>query len=415
MPDNPPPADSDGPPPALPPQAAPVPPPALPVPAESAVPPDPDTVPIDLSQTHPLTRTDVQRRPAPELTAPRPPRPGFREAVLWTVFYGGVLQVVLAVGLGLVTVVVQAVRSGDPQTYLAKLTQPDFQQSDEAKQLNLLSQKLFLTAFPLTGIAFGYLMIRWTAGRQWKRRLAVRRPGLAHVILTVLGVPAVAALSDAVYRLAVRAHLPSFGYLEELNKFIAELPLGFGVLVIGLGPGVAEELWCRGFLGRGLVARYGYVGGVLLSSLFFGLMHVDPPHVAATFVMGICLHFTYLTTRSLWMPMLVHFFNNSLGVFTVTLWKDNTLGKLIDKPDVMIYPASLILALAVGLALYRSRVRLVPEPGASEPAWQPDFPGVEYPPPESGTRVEHPRSDGLSLVCVAVAVLIFAAAIVRSL
>jgi membrane protease YdiL (CAAX protease family) len=415
MPDHPPPADSDGSTPALPPSAEPVPPPALPVPAESAVPPDPDAVPIDLSQAHPLTRTSVQQRPTPELTAPRPPQPGFWGALLWTIFYGGVLQVVLAIGLVLVTVVVLAVQSGDPQAYVAKLTQTGFQQSDEAKQLNFLFQKLFLAAFPLTGMAFGYLMIRLTAGRQWKRRLAVRRPGLAHAILTVLGVPAVAVLSDAAYRLAVRGGVPGLGYLEELNKFISELPVGFGVLVIGLGPGVAEELWCRGFLGRGLVARYGYVGGVLLSSFFFALMHVDPPHVVATFVMGICLHFTYLTTRSLWMPMLMHFLNNSLGVFSATLWKDTALGKLIDKPDQTVYPAALILALAVGLALYRSRARLVAAAGAAEPAWRPDFPGVEYPPPESGTRVEHPGPDLPSLVCVAVAVVMFAAALFLSL
>jgi membrane protease YdiL (CAAX protease family) len=415
MPDNLPPADSDGSTPALPPWAEPVPPLALPVPAESAVPPDPDAVPIDLSQAHPLTQAGVQQRPTPELTAPRPPHPGFWGAVLWTIFYGLVLQVVLALGVGLVAVVVGAARSGDPQAYLAKFSQPDFQKSDVFKQFNLLYQKLFLTTFPLTGVAFGYLMIRLTAGRQWKRRLAVRRPGLAHVILTLLGVPGLVVLSDAIYRLAVRAGVPGFGLPEELNKFIAELPVGFGVLVVGLGPGVAEELWCRGFLGRGLVARFGYVGGVLLTSLFFGLMHVDPPHVLATVVMGICLHFTYLTTRSLWMPMLVHFLNNSLDVFSITLWKDTALGNLIDKPDETIYPAALLLTLAVGLALYRSRARLVPEPGAAEPAWKPDFRGVEYPPPESGTRVEHPAPDGLSLACVAVAVVIFAASLFLSL
>jgi membrane protease YdiL (CAAX protease family) len=385
------------------------------VPAESAVPPDPDAVPIDLSQALPLTQAGVQQRPPPELIAPRAPQPGFWGAFLWTIFYGGVLQVVLAIGLVLVAIVVLAVQSGDPQAYITKLTQKDFLQSDEGTQLNLLFQKLFFAAYPLTGMTFGYLMIRLTAGRQWKRRLAVRRPGLTHMVLTVLGVPALAALSDAVYRLVVRAGVPNLGLVEELNKVISELPVGFGVLVIGLGPGVAEELWCRGFLGRGLVARYGYVGGVLLTSFFFGLMHFDPPHVAAAFVMGLCLHFTYLTTRSLWMPMLLHFLNNSLSVFSVTLWKDTALGKLTDKPHETVYPAALILAVAVGVALYRSRTRLVPAAGAAEPAWQPDFPGVEYPPPESGTRVEHPPPDLPSLVCVAVAVLIFAAALFLSL
>src|SRR5208337_4060578 len=87
---------------------------------------------------------------------------------------------------------------------------------------------------------------------------------------------------------------------DEMQKGFTQWPVWFGVLVVGLGPALNEELFCRGFLGRGLLGRYGTVGGILLTSLFFGLLHLDPPHVVATFVMGCCLHFTYLMTRSLW-------------------------------------------------------------------------------------------------------------------
>ena len=50
------------------------------------------------------------------------------------------------------------------------------------------------------------------------------------------------------------------------------------------------------------------------------------------------------------------------------------------------------LGFVVALAFYKSRARLAPPPGGAEPAWQPHFPGVEYPPPGSDTRVVHPRA-----------------------
>src|SRR5207249_3638911 len=113
--------------------------------------------------------------------------------------------------------------------------------------------------------------------------------------------------------------LPSMHYQESLEKMFGALPWWYGVLVVGLAPGVSEELWCRGFLGRGLVGRYGPVAGVLLTSLFFGALHLDPPHVVATFCMGAALHVVYLFTRCLWLPILIHFLNNSLAVLTTVV------------------------------------------------------------------------------------------------
>ena len=53
--------------------------------------------------------------------------------------------------------------------------------------------------------------------------------------------------------------------------------------------------------------------------------------------------------------------------------------------------SALVLMLAVGLALYQSRARLVRrEEPLFVPPWQPPHPGVALPPPGSGTAVSHP-------------------------
>jgi len=189
-------------------------------------------------------------------------------------------------------------------------------------------------------------------------------------------------------------------------------PLWFGVLTIGLGPGLGEELWCRGFLGRGLVGRYGYFVGVLLTSFFFGLLHLDPAYAVVTAGMGVCLHYVYLMTRSLLMPMMLHFLNNSFGVLS-TRFAD--LGAADAEPGSLglpVYLSVVILTAAVAWALYSSRARLAPQMGnGSAPSWEPTYAGVAYPPKDSGTIVVRPRPEALSLACVVLGIVTLLAAL----
>src|SRR5262249_4987012 len=211
--------------------------------------------------------------------------------------------------------------------------------------------------------------------------------------------PAIVVLANGVYALARRC-LPGLADLlgvplpgmEEMVKEFGTWPVALSVLLIGAGPGLSEELWCRGFLGRGLVGRYGPVLGVLFTAFYFGLLHVDPRQGTMAAVMGVALHFVYLTTRSLWMPMLLHFLNNSLTVIGAHYGHGlEVLDKDPEKIPPDVYLAAGALFAAVAWALYRSRARLAAADGTDSPPWRPPFPGAAYPPPGSGTAVVRPR------------------------
>src|SRR5207253_8679607 len=136
-----------------------------------------------------------------------------------------------------------------------------------------------------------WAVARLVVGRDWRKQLALRLPTLSHAVLAVLALPGIMLTSQLVY-LAAHRWLPTFNYQQSMEELFGGWPLWASILIIGIGPGVMEELWFRGFLGRGLVGSYGRVAGVLLTSLFFGLMHLDPPHVVVTFVIGAALHVT---------------------------------------------------------------------------------------------------------------------------
>jgi membrane protease YdiL (CAAX protease family) len=241
-----------------------------------------------------------------------------------------------------------------------------------------------------------WLAIRLLIGRDWPRRLALRRPSATHLLLVLLAVPGMVLLANGAYHLLRHVfHVPSISDLpntkgmEEMVEIFNSWPAGFAVLVIGLGPGIGEELWCRGFLGNGLVARYRWLG-VVLTSFFFGLIHVDPCQGIMAMLIGLWLHFTYLMTRSLLVPMLLHFINNSLAVISSRSDVLNQVEVGLASFPVSIFAAAGLLLVAIGYALYRSRTRLESDFGGP-PLWQPDGPGVEWPPEGSGTRVVHPR------------------------
>ena len=64
--------------------------------------------------------------------------------------------------------------------------------------------------------------------------------------------------------------------MQEMEIMFSHWPLAVAVFAIGVMPGLSEELWCRAFLGRGLVGKHGLFWGVLGTSFLFGFIHVDP-------------------------------------------------------------------------------------------------------------------------------------------
>jgi len=124
-------------------------------------------------------------------------------------------------------------------------------------------------------------------------------------------------------------------------------------------------------------------------------------------LMGVCLHFVYLTTRSLWVSILLHTLNNSLSVVALRFPQLDVLEKE-PKRFWILFAGATVLTATIAYAFYQSRARLVSTTPGSAQCWRPDYPGVEYPPPGSDTVVAHPWPNAFALSSVAVGLAIFA-------
>jgi membrane protease YdiL (CAAX protease family) len=343
------------------------------------------------TQAPPPTGYTLQPPPHRE---PRKPHPGFWWSLLWCIGFVLVTQVPGAI-VAVMIIVFLSVTNKSLLEQAGNATPGPLAVYSSPGGVAAFAAAFVVNELLVVGVSL--LVIRLVVGPDWPRRLALRRPGLIHSALVVLSLPALVLLGNLTYEILRSVlHLPSFsdlglGGMEEMVKVFNKWPWGLAVLVIGLGPGIGEELWCRGFLGRGLVGRYGVFWGVLASSFFFGLIHVDPCQGTMAMIMGLWLHFVYLTTRSLLAPMFLHFCNNSLAVVASRL---PLLGQIEDNAiDIpwYVFAAAAVLLAAVAYALYQSRARLAPANGEGPDFWQPPYPSVEYPPPGSGTTVVHPR------------------------
>jgi membrane protease YdiL (CAAX protease family) len=197
------------------------------------------------------------------------------------------------------------------------------------------------------------------------------------------------------------AHLPGMSFFEHLNvnesiKPLGEsAPIGLLFLVVAVAPAIGEEVIFRGIIGRGLVARHGILAGVIMTSVLFAAVHIHPAHVVALLPLAFFIHLSYLVTRSILAPMLLHLLNNSLAV--VLLKASATMPALAGASEPAM-PAYVLLISAgivglVGWTLWKSRVEYRTDDGE---IWSPGYPSVEMPPESVGaTPTMTPCPQGL--------------------
>ena len=78
-------------------------------------------------------------------------------------------------------------------------------------------------------------------------------------------------------------------------------------------PAVCEEVLFRGLIFTGL-KKMGATVGVLGSAFLFMIMHGSPDQTVHQFILGVILALAFLITNNLWIPIIIHFFNNFIAV-----------------------------------------------------------------------------------------------------
>ncbi|MFL5339095.1 MAG: CPBP family intramembrane glutamic endopeptidase, partial [Gemmataceae bacterium] len=338
----------------------------------------------------------------PPLVRPRKPGPGILMSIAWW-FVLLAAQLVIGIAAAVVLAVIAIVRLG-----------PQFKEAFQANGPKLLFDQpgafpiLFLSATGgtlLVGAALVLLMHRSHA----RRRIALRGFSPLQALLVILLVPPVLLVGSEISTLASRVlrplHLNDPAY-EKLATESWPMVLFLGCIL----PAAGEELFFRGFLSRGLVARHGVILGTIFTSLLFGLMHVDPPQVVGTAILAVAMQYVYLNMKSLLAPILLHALNNSLAFGLMKLANDpQTRAKLgaEDNAHVPLLLVGAAVAAVVGLAwlIYQTRTRWVLPDGR---VWSPGYVTAEMPSPylDAVPRPTAPRAEAVAAALLGYAWLV---------
>lgn len=168
--------------------------------------------------------------------------------------------------------------------------------------------------FKLKGISF-QSYIRPAQQKEWKYLLYFIPLIIASVGLSWL-------LDYTLFKIA-----PDF--LQSRNRWIEQNPIfnpkgGIGDIVItftsiAVVTPVVEEFLFRGIIFDKLRSRWSIIVGLVVSSFIFGLLHFN---LLGAFLVGIVLCILYLETKSLFVPIGIHFLNNFSALLVGLIWSE---------------------------------------------------------------------------------------------
>ena len=268
----------------------------------------------------------------PSLTDGAPPR-------TWTVFLSYILVFVALLVAGMAVVIVflgmevagGGLSSRDPEKLAAAAM--EFATSPESLVLNSLISSTVFILVPMGAVFLG----RSTAGR----RLRVRRAPVVWTGVFVIGLLCLSTSIDSAFALLGWSDLGTIGMVTRGIEDASGVTIVLAVITIGLGAGIGEELFFRGFMQTRLRERWGPWPAIGVTAAAFGLVHLDPFHVTFAFVVGLALGWITEVTGSIVPAVAAHMINNSLWV--VLAWA------LPEPLPVPVHGMLLVLSLTMGM------------------------------------------------------------------
>lgn len=214
--------------------------------------------------------------------------------------------------------------------------------------LNLLLQVGFMFLLPL---------ILFSAMKKQKPKETFKdfnfKPISFKAVLICIAMGIIVFFLNLIVSTLFNAIISSFGYTSSNSSSMSSYPLWLFIVSIiftGILPGFCEEFTHRGLLLSGY-KKLGVVKAIIISSLFFGLMHMNIEQFFYASIVGALLGFMTVSTGSILPAMIVHFMNNSISTYiSFASYNDLWLGDFY-KNLGLIFQNGFLLAMFVTLII----------------------------------------------------------------
>ena len=133
--------------------------------------------------------------------------------------------------------------------------------------------------------------------------------GLQMAAIVTVATIATAFMTDAISGLMP----PMPEWLESTMEQLLKAPLWITLISVSVFAPVFEEWLCRGVVLRGLMAKNSPKTAIIVSAVFFAVIHFNPWQAIPAFILGLLFGYVYYKTGSLKLTMLMHCANNTMA------------------------------------------------------------------------------------------------------
>lgn len=134
-------------------------------------------------------------------------------------------------------------------------------------------------------------------------------------------------------------------FLEPMPMPETPLYLVFTLIMAAIIGPIAEEFIFRGVLLNRMMAKTSMWGGILISSVLFGILHAD---IIGAAIFGVVASLLYIKTNNLFVPILLHILNNSIVVIWMYVAPSWPSWGVVDSADIYteVLPNSIVLVIS---------------------------------------------------------------------
>ena len=103
-------------------------------------------------------------------------------------------------------------------------------------------------------------------------------------------------------------------WFETAMSQIMDAPVWITLISVSVFAPLFEEWLCRGLVLRGLLQKARPSTAIIVSAVFFAVLHMNPWQALPAFLLGLLFGYVYYKTGSLKLTMLMHCVNNTMAV-----------------------------------------------------------------------------------------------------
>lgn len=112
--------------------------------------------------------------------------------------------------------------------------------------------------------------------------------------------------------------LPMPSFLQNIfESILVNKYFIVSILLVGIIPAFVEEMLFRGVILSGFKGNYSMRKAIIISSLLFGIVHLNPWQFVSAFIIGVFSAWICIKAKSIVLSIYIHLFNNLLAVLSL--------------------------------------------------------------------------------------------------